>query len=350
MLLLLSTFTIQLHANRRISWAEKGCWTGAFVSWKTVDDGMEYQVTTSDIKATEAKMGKHLAIIADYRAFLNNNQAVDFPIDFFNRVKANDSILFLTWEPRDWQDPNRNVLPEILAGKMDDYIDRFAKAIQATRSTILLRFGQEMNLQNFPWNGLHNGAGETTGFGDPKLADGPERYAAAYRYIYARFERLGVRNLYWVWTPVRHSVPDEPWNAFQNYFPGTRFVDLIALDEYNWGNTQSWSHWTPFWELYNDWYVALLRMYPDKYFMIGEFSSAEGETPEYKPEWIRQSFNLLRARFKEIKAFIWFDVDNREATVNGMAEKSDWRMDSSELSLKAIQESLANPYYKERVF
>ena len=49
---------------------------------------------------------------------------------------------------------------------------------------MLVEFGTEMNGFWFPWNGKWNGAGATTGYGDPALPDGPERFRDAYRHVH----------------------------------------------------------------------------------------------------------------------------------------------------------------------
>ena len=56
---------------------------------------------------------------------------------------------------------------------------------------MLLSFGAEVNDDWGPWSAGWNGAGETTGYGDPAYPDGAERYRDAYRHVVKRLPRGG---------------------------------------------------------------------------------------------------------------------------------------------------------------
>ena len=328
-----------------------GCYTGAFVNWQTVDDGNKWKTTDADLKEYEKMTGRNLAIVASYLAFSQDGKPYSFPIDLYDTVRDNGSILMLTWEPRDWDtsDPlyfKESMLPSIIDGKYDAYIDQWAADIKKLDGPIMLRFAPEMNIDNFAWSGARNGGGKKDGFGDPNVPDGPETYVAAYRHVHDRFESAGVDNVLWVWTPVLWGMPFEPWNHYTNYYPGADYVDIVAMDEYNWGTSQGWSQWKSFNEMYWQLYSELTSLYPDKTLIIGEFASSE--KGGNKASWIKKAFSDMKEKYPKIKAFVWLNTDNRNETVNNLLENSDWRINSSDQSADAAKEALSDKYFLDQ--
>lgn len=319
-----------------------GCYTGAAVSWQTVNDGHSWITTKADINEFERMIGRKLAIVHYYKAFAYNDQLYEFPKDFYQTTAQNGSILFLTWEPRDWDTTSPNyfnvsLLPDIIAGKYDAYIDRWANEIKVLDRPVLLRFAHEMNLNNYSWTGFKNG-GEN---------GGSETYIKAYRHVHDRFAAAGVQNVQWIWTPIKWGLPFEPWNFYANYYPGDEYVDVIAMDEYNWGTSQPWSSWKSFNETYWQLYSELIHLYPNKPLIIGEFASVDQGGD--KAKWITEAFSDIQKKYPKIKAFVWFHIDNRGQTVNNMVENGDGRIDSSPGCAEAAKTALASEYFVERV-
>lgn len=319
-----------------------GCYTGAMVSWKTVDDGHPWNTTLDDIRAFQKLTGKKLAFIYWSMAFSYDHVLYPFPVKAYNTARENGSILFLTWEPRDWNisDPfyfNKSLLPKIIAGDFDEYIDSWIAEIKKLDVPILLRFAPEMNTESFSWTGVMNGGKD----------GGAKTYISAYRHVRDRFRKAGVKNVLWVWTPINWGVPFEPWNHYTNYYPGSEYVDIIAMDEYNWGASQPWSKWNSFNEIYWQFYSQITKLYPDKTLMIGEFSCSDKGGD--KATWIKEVFRDIKEKYPKIKAFIWFHIDNSSETVNNLMENTDWRIDSSPRSANAAKDALSDPYYLQRV-
>ena len=329
----------------------EGCYIGAYVSWKTVDDDHPWEPTSTDIKKFEGMIGRKPAIVTHYRAFSYNEEPYYFPFNVYETVRENGSILFLSWEPRDWNTNHplyyeKSMLPDIIAGKYDDYIDQWAEDIKKLDQTILLRFAAEMNVENFSWSGARNGGGRKDGYGDPDMPDGPEIYVAAYRRVHDRFKAKEVNNALWVWTPIKWGAPFEPWNHYTNYYPGNEYVDIVAMDEYNWGTSQTWGQWKSFNEMYWQLYSELTRLYPDKILIVGEFSSSEKGGD--KARWIKESFKDIKEKYPLIKAFIWHHADNRKEVINNLLENADWRINSSPECSDAAKEALSDNYYLDR--
>jgi len=331
-----------LAAAKTIDFNIPGCYTGAMVSWKTVDDGHPWQTTLADIQEFQKTIGKKLAFIYWSQAFSYNYVLYPFPIKAYDTASANGSVLLLTWEPRDWDTKNpfyfnKSILPEIISGNFDKYIDSWAGEIKKLDGQILLRFAPEMNTGNFSWSGAKNGGEQ----------EGPKTYIAAYKHIHDRFSKAGVNNVLWVWTPINWGVPFEPWNHYSNYYPGNEYVDIIAMDEYNWGTSQPWSKWDSFNDIYWQFYSQIAKLYPDKVLMTGEFSCSDKGGD--KAKWIKDTFKDIKEKYSKIKAFVWFHINNSNETVNNLMENSDWRIDSSPGSANAAKEALSSPYFIERV-
>lgn len=327
-------------ASKMIDFNINGCYIGAFVSWKTVDDGHPWETTAADINEFEKLIGRKISIATYYRAFSYKGKPYYFPNDFFETLKKNGSVLFLSWEPRDWDTTSpsyyeKSLLPDIIAGKYDDYIDKWAEEIKSLGQPLLLRFAQEMNVESFSWSGARNGG-----------PAGPAVYVAAYQYIHDRFKKVGVNNVLWVWTPIMWGLPFEVWNHYTNYYPGDKYVDIIAMDEYNWGASQPWAKWQSFNGMYWQLYSELTHLYPDKTLIIGEFSSSEKGGD--KANWIKEAFKAIKEKYPKIKAFVWHHIDNRSATINNLLENSDWRINSSPECVAAAREALTNKYYFDR--
>ncbi len=318
------------------------CYTGAMVSWKTVDDGHPWETTLADIEEFQRMIGKKLAFIYWSMAFSYDGVLYPFPVKAYNTAKQNGSILFLTWEPRDWNcsNPyyfNKSILPQIIAGDFDNYIDSWAQEIKKLDNQILLRFAPEMNTGTFSWSGIKNGGAN----------GGAKTYIAAYRHIHDRFRKAGAKNVLWVWTPINWGIPFEPWNHYSSYYPGNDYVDIIAMDEYNWGSSQPWSKWNSFNDIYWQFYPQLANLYLGKTLMIGEFSCSDKGGD--KAQWIKEAFKAIKEKYPKIKAFVWFHINNSNETVNNLMENSDWRIDSSPGSANAAKDALSDPYFIERV-
>jgi beta-mannanase len=337
-LFLLCLQTTACFASSKLDFSIPGCYTGAMVDWQTVKDDNPYVMTDKDLATYQDITGKKCAIISSYMAFQYDGVPYSFPIDMYKRIQANNSVMLLTWEPRDWDSAkpeyfDKSILRDIISGKYDAYIDSWAMAIKGLDGPLLLRFAPEMNIDNMAWSGSMNGSRES----------GAKTYIYAFRHVHNRFTKLGVDNVQWVWTPINWGLPFEPWNHYSNYYPGDDYVDVVAMDEYNWGTTQTWSKWQSFNDIYWKFYSELSSLYPDKPLIIGEFSCANQGGD--KAAWIKDTFVQMKENYPRIKAFVWFHKNNKNGIVNNMAENSDWSIDSTQKSASAAREALKDGYF-----
>jgi len=207
----------------------------------------------------------------------------------------------VTWEPKlkNGSDP----LVVILSGSQDAIVNDFATKSKAYGKPFFLRFGHEMNGNWYDWSGALTG-------------NSADKYIAAWRYVWNKFQAAGATNAIWVWCPNADSVPAESWNAIDNYYPGDAYVDWVGLDFYGlkWGDNRP--------------DVALDRVYATygsgKPIMIGETAAADcsnyaAGTTMTKAQWTTALFDAMAAR-ANVHAFFWFNQNN--------AGEADWRITS----------------------
>ena len=300
-----------------------------------------YHGTSSRSIALFEQIGKGVAISAVY---LNWNSSVNSGLLTANSYVGR--ITLVTWEfmpgaSTRVSDYEGRVLEAILDGNYDDYIDSWANGMRDFGKPVLLRFGHEMNGDWYPWSGIANGGGGTNGYGDPNLADGPERFVDTYRYIHDRFRENGAENVLWVWCPnapfdtMARALGD--WNNAAAYYPGDAYVDWLCFDGYNWGASafgqQFNATWTSFDQIFASSYAELQAISPEKPILIGEFSSTEEGGD--KAAWITDTFDSIRTRYPQIRALVWFHT----------SKETDWRINSSEAALEAYRNAVADDYW-----
>lgn len=294
---------------------EHGCYIGVFPGFDTVFD-------------IEKQVGKGIPFVLSFTD--RWSWQYGFPTGYADILWDTGHLLVITWQPQ-------TELASIIAGKWDGYILAWAKAAKKYAHPVMIRFGHEMNGTWYPWCGVNNGGGKSTGYGDPTKPDGPERYVDAYRHVHDLFTKVGATNVLWVWAPNVGNPVGAPWNAVENYYPGDAYVNWLGMDGYNWGTSRPWSHWQDFNEIFKDLYHRLIALAPGKPIMIAEFASSEQGGD--KAAWITDAFQQIKTAYSRIKAFIWFDV----------VKETDWAIDSSPESLTAFRKAIHSPYYIDRL-
>ena len=233
----------------------------------------------------------------------------------------------ITWEMKNRQADIHYA--DIRGGKWNKYIDGWAAAAKADGRPIMLRFGHEMNGNWYGWSGAKNGSSLSAA----------TQFVATWQYVRDRFTRAGATNVTWAWCVNAESVPNETWNAIENYYPGDAYVDWTCADGYNWGTSQTianagWtSHWQTFDEVFATAYQRITALAPSKPFMIGEFASSE--LGGNKAQWISDVASRMHAAYPQLKAFIWFNMN----------KETDWRVESSTASLNAFKSAFVNDSY-----
>ncbi|MEF3121333.1 glycoside hydrolase family 26 protein [Kocuria flava] len=239
------------------------------------------------------------------------------PVPFYELEQARSAgaTTLLTWEPWLWGNGVQQqefALERIAAGAHDDHIRSWAEQLAAWGHPVMLRFAHEMNGDWYPWAELVNGNRS----GD---------YVAAWRHVHDIFAEAGADNVQWVWNP---NVPYYGSAPLEGLYPGHDHVDVVALDGYNWGTSQSWSSWQQPWDLFAHGLAELRRIAPGKEIVVAETASAEAGGS--KAEWNAHLVYYL-AQQPDVTGLVWFHMN----------KETDWRINSSSSSAQALAAELA---------
>ncbi len=246
----------------------------------------------------ESDLGQRLDVVHWFMGWNN-----DWDSSLVASAAQNGRLPMISWEP------TTTTIQKIAAGEKDAYIQSWALGAKAYGETVYIRPFPEMNGYWTPWNG------------------DTETFKRAWRRTVDIFKVSGADNVKWVWAP---NVTDEPRiesNRMEHYYPGEYYVDILALDGYNWGNTRAYTEWQSFEEVFTEPYERIAKL-GSQPIWLAEVASAEigGD----KAAWINDMFTSTA--FPRIQAMIWFDEDKEAA----------WHMNSSAQALAAFQSSLAN--------
>lgn len=239
-----------------------------------------------------------------------------FPSEHVKNLAGRGYLPHITWEPWDWDSREGISFDDILAGKWDSYLAKWAKAARKCKTPVYLRWGHEFNGDWYPWCLGINGVT-------------PHKYAQTFRYIVDYFRKKKARNVKWIW------CPDAQREISAGAYPGDDYVDWLGLDVYNFGeNGHEGSRWISFDRAIYASYYFLRKHFPSKPIMICEMGSAENGGD--KGQWIEKFDRSLRFAFPGIVSFVWFNI----------SKEADWRIDSSGASLEAFRKMMQRPYFK----
>jgi hypothetical protein len=150
-------------------------------------------------------------------------------------------------------------------------------------------------------------------------------HVAAFRHVTEVFDARGAGNVQFVWNPnVRYpgsSPMAETW-------PGSRYVDRVALDGYNWGTSAPGHDWQEPEELFGDSLEELRELAPGIPITIAEVACAEEGGD--KAAWVTNLVTYLDGQ-ADVAAFVWFEHD----------KEADWRIASSPAGAAAMRAALA---------
>lgn len=258
----------------------------------------------------ETALGHRFAIVSFYAAW-GDRPDEQFPRRVVETIAAMGSVPFVTWEPwvTDFDDALRPNLPQraereyaslaaIARGDYDFYVVPWARAAAAFGRPFFLRFAHEMNdPYRYPWG--------------PQNGNRPEDFIAAWRHVHAVFEKMGARNVLWVWSPHVSM----PW--FEYYDPGGEVVDWIGVGVLNYGTTASWSRWWTADQILHNAYPALAKLH--RPIVVAEFGTVDaGGDPT---QWYHDAFRDFAGKYPAVRAVVLF---NQPHDVTVSAQPLDW--------------------------
>ena len=270
--------------------------------------------------ASEKKLEHKFEFIMTYKTFPGGGK---FPEEAIKRLYEDERVLMLTLQPftkeLDWI-----AVLEIINGQHDSQIKEWAEGLKRIGEPVFVRPINEMNGDWDPWCAWFFGK-------DTDL------YIQAWRHMVDLFREAGADNVLFVWNPHDRSYPNFQWNNAHLYYPGDDYVDWIGLTGYNNGTSHPGDVWREFDEIYKPLYTDYLQHYPDKPFMITEFSC--NEVGGDKAKWIEKAMASLVNNYPNLKIATWFD--NRD---------NAWlyQLDSTPEAFAAFQKGLKNYGYLKK--
>lgn len=226
----------------------------------------------------------------------------------------------LAWEPWDaggGTTQPRYSLGEIIRGRHDGYIRRWARSMRKWGKPILLRFAHEMNGNWYPWAEGVNG--NTAG-----------QYRTAWRHVHDIFRAERATNVNWVWAPNRAYLGS---TGLGSLYPGDAYVEWVGINGFNRGSETTPSSWLNFTSLFVPTLTHVRQLAPTKPIMIAETASTElgGD----KAAWITDFFVQLKEN-PDVLAFVWFNY----------TKGPDFRIQSSPSAQGAFRAGIADQRFR----
>lgn len=309
----------------------EGKYTGAYIDFGDAED----EVTLEAIEDFEDLVGKKQAIVASSSYWGEQS----FPTRNLEIISRHGSMPLLFWSPWDQpyiqkRGPDRFSLTNIIDGKWDGYIDRWADSARDYGGPIIVSFANEMNGNWFPWSGWYYG-------GNKKIAPnewaGPDVFKTAYRHVVDRVRARGAKNIQWMFHTNNYSEPNDIWNYPAAYYPGSNYVDWLGMSIY--GQQVGEGDWTPIEPLITWPYNQLCEVDPTKPIMVAEWGVGEFPDAGNKASFIRDGLKLFLKDYPRIKAAVYW----HERWQNDDNTYSNLRVNSSVEALAAYRAGMANP-------
>ena len=263
----------------------------------------------AELDAVEAAVGERPSLVLTYADFTTPPPVADL-----DAVAARGAVPVVTWEPWDWDAPDSGAfgLAAIAAGAHDPHLREWADALRTWGRPVQLRFAHEQNGDWYPW---------AVGVSGTTAAD----HVAAFRHVVEVFDARGAGNVQFVWNPNVRFPGSSP---MAETWPGTRYVDRVAVDGYNWGTSSPGHRWQEPEEVFGDSLEELRELAPGIPITVTEVASAEEGGD--KAAWVTDLVAYLDGQ-ADVAAFVWFDHD----------KEADWRITSSPASAAAMRAALA---------
>jgi len=215
----------EFTCNKIVPPPNGGMYLGVYAQQK---DNEAPDVFIQNIKAFETLSGTEVDIAVIFLPFVAGPL---FPKRKAEAITKKGGTLFIKLEPWDPKKKRVNFLKDILAGKHDRTLKRFAyhakQFMQKTGKSFFLSFGHEMNFDKSAWAREHN-SNSYPWTGNPDL------YKKAYLHVYKLMSKIAP-GMTWVWNINVDAKASD-------YYPGDQYVDWVALDGYDYSGSRGASH------------------------------------------------------------------------------------------------------------
>ena len=278
---------------------------GVFPGAKDIE---EDAITRNMFKSYRQRVRKKAAWIYFSHNWFNGRR---FPTKTAGWVRATGAVPFIRLMMRSSEEQgvreNRFTLGRIIRGKFDKNLRVWGRGARKFGTPLIVEFGPEVNGMWFSWNGYWNGKGRKTGYGDPTLSDGPEKFRDAYRHIVEVVRGAGATNIIWVFHVNNEDIPEKSWNRFEQYYPGDQWVDWLGVSVYG-PQTPMDNDYESFWHALNRIYARLAGLTADKPIAVLEFGVADNNPRFNQAGWANKALrDLTKFRWPRIIGFSWWN-------------------------------------------
>jgi beta-mannanase len=170
----------------------------------------------------------------------------------------------------------------------------------------------------------------------------PENFKLAYRRIQQIFAEEGVpsNSIKWVFAPSGWSAPESP--AFEDYYPGDAYVDVIGFSAYNFGYCPVSQY--PKWEspkaIYYKYIERITVLAPGKPIFIAQTGTSaytsHGKDVAMKNQWLSDAYDYLAAH-PSVRAVLYYNRYDDEC------DFSFYQLGGEQYT--GYQQGVANPVY-----
>jgi len=285
----------------------------------------------------------------------------DFRGDLVTTAWSRGALPVISWQSGNGDgsasDPYRNRLAEIVSGKFDAYLLRYAGAIIRTNLPVAIRFDHEMNgnwydwSAGYPWN-------QSNTPGEPNL------YVRAWRHVWSVFDKVGAnQDVVWTWTPGRVDGLNPNCSignclyqtSLADDYPGDKYVDWIGMSGYAWKPpATNWSYSQIYGKTLSQ-LKSLAGSDGTKPIFIAETGASEkvgadgADAAEQKSAWIKQALSGILADPRVVGLAYFNNNITHVHSIEGVQVETNWTFDSSPQALEAFKAGIADARFSSGI-
>lgn len=253
----------------------------------------DQRVIDSELRQIDAWAGKRHTLAGIFMNMEDNNPAFNVG-GRLEKLRQNGYTAFLNLD-------TTRTAAQVAKGDIDNSLRKIARAYadwvkKGEGRIAYIAPMQEMNI-----------------LGDETYGKDPVNFKLAYERIERIFTEAGVpRNaVRWVFAPNGWS---EDAHRFENYYPGSDKVDVVAFSAYNWGYCpkSDWKNWGNAADAFKPYIERMQKMAPSKPIFIAQTASTSysktGANSSDKDKWVNDAYTYLAAA-PGVQGIMYFNID-----------------------------------------
>lgn len=228
-----------------------------------------------------------------------------FPAERCGRLWKDHSLPLILMDVPPSERGETSVLEGVVRGRYDHPLRAWADAAARYREPVLIHFLRQFNQNTHPWSIAAN---------DKNASLVPQ----AFEHVVKLFRDRHADNVRWVWGPNVFPLPAAGWNDWTKAYPGDAYVDFVALEGLDFGNSGTIALPMSFEQLFASPLRTLRGIAPRKPVILASVATAR--TAEEREWWLGDMATALMERFPMVRGVVWY---NQSDKVNWMARERD---------------------------